>query len=179
MATKREATIDDLYHVEGLAEIVNGELVLLPMTTGLHAFAAGEVFVALREYTRRTKSGYAYGDGVAFVVNLPNRRSFAPDAAFCTQPPTRTFVDGAPLFAVEIRSEEDYGPVAERRLAAKRADYFAAGTPVVWDVDPVAERIHVYKASDPSRPTTYQRGQVADAEPAVPGWRVAVDWIFR
>jgi Uma2 family endonuclease len=61
---------------------------------------------------------------------------------------------------------------------AKRADYFAAGTLVVWDVDPLAECIHVYRLSDPTTPTTYVRGQVAEAEPAVPGWRVAVDWIF-
>ncbi len=63
-------------------------------------------------------------------------------------------------------------------MADKRADYFAAGTIVVWDVDPMAGRIHVYKASDPSRPITYQRGQIAEAEPAVLGWEVAVDWIF-
>ena len=41
MAGKREATVDDLYHVEGKAELVNGELVLLPMTSGLHGFAGG------------------------------------------------------------------------------------------------------------------------------------------
>ena len=36
-------------------------------------------------------------------------------------------------------------------MAAKRADYFAAGTAVVWDVDPVAELIHVYRADTPDR----------------------------
>ena len=39
------------------------------------------------------------------------------------------------MFAVEVRSENDYGPEAELALARKRADYFAAGTQVVWDVD--------------------------------------------
>ena len=53
MAGKRDATIEDLYHVEGKTEIVNGELVLLPMTGGLHGFAVGEIFVSLREYVRR------------------------------------------------------------------------------------------------------------------------------
>ena len=38
------------------------------------------------------------------------------------------FFQGAPVFAVEVRSEGDYGPRAEREMAAKRADYFAAGT---------------------------------------------------
>jgi hypothetical protein len=38
---------------------------------------------------------------------------------------TRKFPEGAPIFAVEVRSPEDYGSAADRRLADKRADYFA------------------------------------------------------
>ena len=34
-----------------------------------------------------------------------------------------------------MRSENDYGRSVEEKMAAKRADYFAAGTLVVWDVD--------------------------------------------
>jgi Uma2 family endonuclease len=63
-------------------------------------------------------------------------------------------------------------------MADKRADYFAAGTEVVWDVDPRAEVVHVYRRSAPDQPMTYRRGEVAEAEPAVPGWRMAVDEIF-
>src|SRR5206468_6473434 len=37
--------------------------------------------------------------------------------------------------AVEVRSDEDRGPAAERSMAAKRDDYFAAGSQAVWDVD--------------------------------------------
>ena len=85
---------------------------------------------------------------------------------------------GRRRFAVEVRSENDYGPAAEREIAAKRADYFAAGTLVVWDVDPVAELIHVYRSDRPDEPHDLRPGQIAEAEPAVPGWRVAVDDIF-
>ena len=88
------------------------------------------------------------------------------------------FVEGPPTLAVEVGSENDYSPAAEVEIAAKRLDYFAAGTLVVWDVDPVAELIHVYRSTDPEHPTTYTRGQSAEAEPAVPGWRIAVDDIF-
>lgn len=64
-------------------------------------------------------------------------------------------------------------------MAAKRADYFAAGTQVVWDVDVLRENlIRAYRANDPDHPTVYRRGHVADAEPAVPGWRFAVDELF-
>jgi Uma2 family endonuclease len=83
------------------------------------------------------------------------------------------------VFAVEVRSEGDYGPRAERKIAAKRADYFAAGTLVVWDVDLLSENVvRVYRSSDPENPAIYRRGQVAEAEPAVPGWSVAVDDLF-
>lgn len=62
--------------------------------------------------------------------------------------------------------------------AAKRDDYFTAGTLVVWDVDPLAETVTVYRWDNPSQPIVYRRGDIADAEPAVPGWRMAVDDIF-
>ena len=88
------------------------------------------------------------------------------------------FVEGPPTLAVEVRSKNDYRPAAELEIAAKRTDYFAAGTLVVWHDDPEAELIHVYRSTDPENPTTYKRGQTAEAEPAAPGWRVAVDEIF-
>jgi Uma2 family endonuclease len=90
------------------------------------------------------------------------------------------FLEGAPVFAVEIRSENDYGPAAERAMAEKRADYFACGTLVVWDVDLLSEEvIKSYKASDPTHPVLFRRGDIADAEPAVPGWRMAVNDLFE
>ena len=99
MSTKPEATIEDLYHVpdNGKAEIVNGELVLMPPTGGVPGRAGGEIYASLREYEWRTGSGYAFPDNVGFI------------------------------------------------------------------------------ASDPDQPTIYRSGEVAEAEPAVPGWSLPVD----
>jgi len=89
------------------------------------------------------------------------------------------FFEGAPVFAAEVRSEGDYGPKAEAALARKRADYFAAGTLVVWDVDLLSDEVvKVYRAAEPEHPTAYRRGDTAEAEPAVPGWRMAVEDLF-
>jgi Uma2 family endonuclease len=179
MSTKTEATIEDLYKVDGKAELVNVEIVHMPPTGGRPNYAAGEIFASLRDYQRRTKSGRAVTDNAAFVVNLPHRKSFSPDAAFYAGEITMKFFEGAPVFAVEVRSEGDYGPKAERAMAQKRADYFAAGTLVVWDVNLLSEDIvKVYRASDPESPTVYRRGESADAEPALPGWKMAVDDLF-
>ncbi len=178
MNTKTEATIDDLYRVpgHGKAEIVNGELVLMSPTGGLPNYAAGEIFASLRAYARLAKRGLAVSDNAGFIVDLPNRRSFSPDAAFYTGPLTMRFFEGAPVFAVEARSEGDYGRAAEQEMANKRADYFAAGTLVVWDIDLLSDDVvRVYRVDDPDRPTIYRRGDVAEAEPAVPGWSIPVD----
>lgn len=183
MSTKVHATIEDLYHVpdNAKAEIVNGELVLMPPTGGDPGYAGDEIFASLRELAKRTKIGRAVGDNKGFRVNLPHRESFSPDAAYYIGPePGMRFYEGAPIFAVEVRSENDYGPLAEQAIAQKRADYFAAGTLVVWDVDLLSEDVvKVYRASDPNNPTIYRRGETAEAEPAVPGWRMLVDDLFH
>ena len=176
------ATLDDLYREEGKAELIGGRIVR-SMPTGFkpHRVAA-RIFRSLDDHAEALGQGIAFTDGMGFAVpELPSgRESFCPDAAYYVGPiadPMR-FIEGAPTLAVEVRSENDYSPSAAAEMAAKRRDYFAAGTLVVWDVDPVAERIHVYRAADPDRATTYTRGQVAEAEPAVPGWRPRVDPFF-
>jgi Uma2 family endonuclease len=120
-----------------------------------------------------------------FVVKLPHRKSFSPDAAYHIGPDASgtkgdiEFYKGAPVFAVEVRSKGDYGPRAERRMAEKRADYFAAGTLVVWDVDLKSDLVvRVYRLGEPNRPSFYKRGEIAEAEPAVPGWTMPVDDLF-
>jgi Uma2 family endonuclease len=91
------ATIDDLYHVKSKAELVGGEIVHMSPTGALPGRAAGAIYASLREYERRTKSGYAFCDNVGFVVDLPNRQSFSPDAAyFVGQLSGMKFLHGAP-----------------------------------------------------------------------------------
>ncbi len=161
--------------------MINGEIVTMAPTGEEPGYAGDEVFVSLRDYARATGYGRAVGDNKGFRVYLPNRESFSPDAAYYTGPRTgMRFYEGAPVFAAEIRGEGDYGPRAEREMAAKRADYFEAGTKVVWDVDLLAAEyvVKVYRASDPEQPTGYRRGEMAEAEPAVPGWQMPVDALF-
>jgi Uma2 family endonuclease len=180
MSTKTRATLEDLYKVEGKAELVNGEIVEMPPSGEDPGLAGGEIFAHLREYARRTGQGRAFPDGVGFWVHLPHRESFSPDVAYhIGSRMGMRFAEGAPIFAVEVRSEHDYGPAAEHALAQKRADYFACGTLVVWDVDVQSEDvIKSYQASHPDTPIIFRRGAIADAEPAVPGWRMAVDDLF-
>jgi hypothetical protein len=134
------ATIDDLYRVpeHGKAEIVDGELVLMSPTGGLPGLAAGAIYASLREHARVHGGGRAYPDNVGFIVNLPRRRSFSPDASLHPSiTPTMKFLEGAP-----------------------------------------ADVVRVHRGGEP-QPTVYRRGEVAAAEPAVPGWRMPVDELFE
>jgi Uma2 family endonuclease len=179
----RRATLDDLYRTEGKAELIGGRIVEHMASGHLPARVAGNIFVSLRMFTKSVRRGEAYPDGIGYhVPELPSgRESFSPDAScydgVLPANPMR-FIEGPPTFGAEVRSENDYGDAAEFEIAAKRADYFAAGTLVVWDVDPINEIVRVFRATDPNRPVVYRRGDMAEAEPAVPGWRISVDDIF-
>ena len=173
-----EQLIADLHRIDGKAEIVDGRIVLRSPTGRKPGRASGAIDSSLRAQEAQF-DGYAYPDNVAFLVDLPHRKSFAPDAAFSKESPTMEFGEGAPVFAAEVRSEGDYGPKAEQEIAAKRADYFAAGTKVVWDVDLLSDDVvRVYRVESQEQPTIYRRGETAEAEPAVPGWTFAVNELF-
>jgi Uma2 family endonuclease len=182
-APEKMATLDDLYRVEGKAELIAGRIVHYMASGDVPSYVAFEIAVSLREHARQSGVGVAYSDGIGYALDPPlsnGRQSFSPDASYYARPRPKTmrFIEGPPTFAVEVRSENDYGPAAEAEIAAERLDYFEAGTLAVWDVDPEAETVTAYHADAPTRPILFARGQEADAGPAVPGWRVDVDRIF-
>lgn len=176
------ATPDDLMRTEGKAELIGGRVVEY-MATGVRPNeVAANIYVSLRMYSR-PRGAKAFTDNLGYIVpELPSgRESFSPDASYydgLMPANLMRFIEGPPKFAAEVRSENSYSPAAEMEIAAKRLDYFAAGTLVVWDVDPIAETIDCYRASAPDQPIRFVKGQIADAEPAVPGWRIPVDEVF-
>ena len=62
--------------------IVNGQIVRMSPTGSKPGRAAGKIAASLVLHEEQHGGGYAYGDNVGFVVNLPNRDSFSPDAAW-------------------------------------------------------------------------------------------------
>ena len=180
-ATEWRATVKDLYEVDGKAELVDGELRIMDGTGDMPSRAGGRIYASLDRHERSTGVGTAYPDNAVFLANLPNRRSFSPDAAYYTGPRAgMKFLPVPPAFAVEVRSENDYRPAADRAMARKRRDYFEAGTQVVWDVDLLSDDVvRVFRDGEAEAPAAvYRRGELAEAEPAVPGWRFPVDELF-
>jgi Uma2 family endonuclease len=73
----RRATVDDLYQVEGKAELVNGNLVRMPPTGARPGDAAGFIFVSLFNHAEASGTGRAVADNGGFLVGLPQRQSFS------------------------------------------------------------------------------------------------------
>ena len=173
------ATLDDLYREKGKAELIGGMIVKLMATGRWPHRIAFRIARSLDDHANATRVGEAYTDNMGFTVPVlsSGRQSFSPDASYFAgpfPPQEMRFIEGPPTFAVEVRSESDYGDAANREYEDKRADYFEAGTLVVWDVDPVAETITCHRRGG-QPPDIFRRGNTADAEPAVPGWRMPVD----
>src|SRR6266852_45403 len=157
------ATLDDLYRAPGKAELIGGRIKEYMATGHIPSRVAFRIARSLDDHATQIRKGVAYPDNMGFAIpELPSgRESFSPDASYYDGPlpenPMR-FIEGPPTLAVEVRSENDYGVTAEESLAGKRAEYFASGTRVVWDVDPVDESIRVYRRSARGEAATYRRG---------------------
>ncbi|MGE3804955.1 MAG: Uma2 family endonuclease [Gemmataceae bacterium] len=182
-SSQARATLDDLYQTTAKAELIGGRIVEFMPTGYKPNKVAANIHDSLRAYCKQKRRGEALTDNMGYAVPelASGRESFSPDASYYAGPlPANLmrFIEGPPTLAVEVCSENDYGDAAEEEMSAKRADYFEAGTLVVWDVDSLAELVHVYRADDPDQPATFQRGQAADGEPAVPGWKMAVEDVF-
>jgi Uma2 family endonuclease len=176
----QDPLVEELMQIEGKAEIVGGRILKIMPTGGKPSYAALKIAAALLLHSETLAEGVAFGDNAGFLCDLPDRKSFSPDAAFYIGPPIEMgFLPIPPVFAVEVRSENDYGRRAEAAITQKIADYLAAGTLVVWDVDLQNEEVVAkYSLENPTEPQIFRRGETADASPAVPGWSMPVDALF-
>src|SRR5260370_40548502 len=108
------ATLDDLYREPGKAELVGGRIVRFMATGHKPGRVALRIARSLDDHAEKIGKGVSYADNVGFAVpELPSgRESFSPDAAYYIGPLPENlmrFVEGAPDFVAEVRSENDYG----------------------------------------------------------------------
>lgn len=81
-------------------------------------------------------------------------------------------VNGAPVLAVEILSPSD----KHEEISEKIDTYLRHDTKLVWIVDPAFQTVTVYRHD--ARPQMFNADQHIDAEPHLPGFKVAVSEIF-
>src|ERR1700730_8027816 len=114
MATvSQRATLDDLYRSEGKAELIGGRIIQYMPTRMRPSEVASNIYVDLRNFTKKKGKDRAFNDNLGYAVpELPSgRESFSPDTSYYDGIlPTNLmrFIAGAPTFAVEVRSKNDY-----------------------------------------------------------------------
>ena len=163
-STARKPLVEELMRTEGKAEIVNGEIKKLPITGDFPATRV-EKFSLRSFFTPNALAKAApFRTAPDFCANCPIAALFRPTPLFTPAKAEKwDFFPQPPIFAVEVRSENDYGRRAEREIAQKRADYFAAGTLVVWDVDLRDEEVIAkYSAQNPQNPEIFRRGEIGE-----------------
>jgi hypothetical protein len=82
----REATLDDWCRMRGKAEIVHGQLILIGPAGFAPGRAAGAVVISLYEHAERHGGGVPFMARVGYIVDLPHRKSFCPDASWYAGP---------------------------------------------------------------------------------------------
>ena len=132
-------------------EWINNRVVQKVTPVRKHALAQGEFMAALSMWSRQHKNGMA-GTEWHFQIQPPGEisRTLVPDVAFLSydRMPKAEMAETeipcvAPDAVVEVRSPKD----AQRDVDEKTRVYLAAGTAVVFLVDPEQKTITVVDAS--------------------------------
>lgn len=153
MAPARPLTAEDLFVVSASSdqrfELDRGALVRMPPAGAVHSAIALRLGRLLAEHVDAAALGVVVGADCGFVLARQPDVVRAPDAAFVARErvppagPPSGFWPLAPDLAVEVASPSD----RVEDLDEKIAQYFAAGTRLVWVVHPRTRAVHVYRSS--------------------------------
>ncbi len=159
-------------------ELVEGELIRMAPTGGEHGVLTVRIGRILDEYVEAHNLGICNGAKTGFILRRAPDIVRAPDAAFIAKariPETgipQTYWPFAPDLAVEVTSPSDrFGAVQ-----TKIAEYFSAGTCLVWIVEPTTRTVYVYRS--PRDVQALGEEDELGGEDVMPGFRCAVRRLF-
>jgi Uma2 family endonuclease len=162
----------------GASELVRGEVRVMTPASGAHGVIAGRIFAALNAFVEPRQLGQCFPDNTGFL--LPGLRDTvrSPDAAFVRgeclpeQGIGAGWVAVAPDLVVEILSPSETASELEEKLR----DYRAAGTRLIWVVDPATRVVSVRSATTPDVWLT--EADSLDGDDVLPGFTIPVAKLF-
>lgn len=164
-------------------ELVRGRLVVHEPPGGEHARVLVEVGAALLAHVKAAalasgkRPGIVVGGDPGCWIERDPDTVRAPDVAYMAADrlppgPVHGFFEGAPTLAVEVLSPSD----RRGAVAAKVAQWLAAGTVLVWTIDPIRRFARVHRA-DGSTATIDIHGTL-DGEGVLPGFVLPLASLF-
>lgn len=177
----RPRTVEDLYVMpddDTKYELQVGLLVAEPPPGFRHGRVAMNLGLMLGNHVRRHQLGVVLAD-TGFVLARNPDTVRCPDLSFVSsqqvegiRDPIKAF-EGPPDLAVEVLSPSN----TPGAVHAKVADYLAAGTRLVWVVDPEQETVTVYRSL--LSPRRLSGEDELDGEDVVQGFRAGVTTLFE
>jgi Uma2 family endonuclease len=158
-----------------LHELDEGELIVMPPPRPRHGRVQRAVAVLLDKATRDAGSGIVLTEcGFRLAPDVVQ----APDVAFIREERQAEiawdrYCEFGPDLAVEILSPDDNAA----RLQRKIGRYLAAGTSIVWVLDPDSLTVHVYQKRGVFR--TLTADDLIDAPELLPGFSILVRTLFE
>lgn len=158
-------------------ELVRGQLVVREPPGTRHGAIAANLTYWLSSFVRQHELGSVFAQDTGFRIARDPDTVRGPDVAFVARErakriPQQGYAELAPDLVAEILSPGD----AAADVLAKVADWLAAGTRLVWVVDPERSVVHVYR---PDGSLTVLHGNDSlDGETVLTGFRCPVANIF-
>jgi Uma2 family endonuclease len=164
---------DDLRH-----ELINGELITMPLPRVPHGRIALRLSVFLGQFILDHDLGEAFATDTGFKLTSNPDTVLAPDFAFVTSEhfsegsETEGYWPGPPDFAVEVLSPSDRPGKVNKRIAL----WFSFGIKQLWIVDPKNSTLIIYRS--PVDATTFSGSDYLESPDLFPGFRISLDKIF-
>jgi Uma2 family endonuclease len=164
---------------EGKVELVRGELRVTPPPGAPHGLAESNLFMLLGVHVKANGLGRVFGDTFGYILTQLPRTVRVPDLSFvrADRLPPEGIGPGllrlAPDLAVEVLSPSESASELEEKLA----DYTAAGTRLIWVVDPARRTVMILDQAHPVR--WLQEADALEGGDVVPGFSCKVAEIFE
>lgn len=158
MSLSALTTAESLWHAAdalGRCELVRGEIVMMSPAGSLHGVVTARIAKAVGEAAEASRAGLVFAAETGFLLEHNPDTVRAPDVAFVRSSRVADgipsgYFPGAPDFVVEVLSPNDRAA----DVAAKVADWLAAGTDLVWVVNPATRTLTAHDRAGTS--TTFQ-----------------------
>jgi Uma2 family endonuclease len=181
MSTRTLLTGEDLWKIVANGsryELSRGELVAMTPVGIRHLAVVSNVQRVLDHYVREKNLGLVGPEGGFYLSRNPDTLR-APDVAFISKERLEKsggipekFAEFPPDLAVEVLSPADTVSEVQRKVE----EYLAGGVPLVWIVDPVNQKVTVYRSLQDIQ--ILSADQELTGDPTLPGFRVPVARFF-
>jgi Uma2 family endonuclease len=178
MVTTRHVTVEGFASMplEGIWELIDGEMIEWSPTSGLSGWIAGRLFARLAIHAEQGDLAWAFPPETGFVLFDDRATVRSPDAAIVRRHrlPVLTghFVPVAPDLAAEVLSPSDRTAQAPSKVTM----YLQAGVQLVWLLDPETRTISICRPD--AAPRTLHENDTLDGGDVLPGFSVSVAELF-